>query len=289
MNYNMPLYRPPSEAYSLIVQATLGCSHNKCTFCDMYKTKKFIIKPIEQIKKEIDYYRETVKTASRIFLADGDALIIGFEMLSEIIVYIKERFPECNRISMYGSPKSILLKSEKELKELKNLGVFLIYLGLESGDDEVLKSVNKGVVVKEIIDAGLKVKGAGIKLSITAIAGLGGKALSNNHAINTGRAVSVIQPEYFSILSLMYNKNTELYKNIENGSFVPLENFEILNEIKKIIQNIDTESNIIFRSNHASNYLSLEGTFPKDKNKIIDEIDAALENNLLIPEIYRAL
>lgn len=289
MNYNMPLYRPPSEAYSLIVQATLGCSHNKCTFCDMYKTKKFIIKPIEQIKKEIDYYRETVKTAPRVFLADGDALIIEFEMLSEIIVYIKERFPECNRISMYGSPKSILLKSEKELKELKNLGVFLIYLGLESGDDEVLKSVNKGVVVKEIIDAGLKVKGAGIKLSITAIAGLGGKALSNNHAINTGRAVSVIQPEYFSILSLMYNKNTELYKNIENGSFVPLENFEILNEIKKIIQNIDTESNIIFRSNHASNYLSLEGTFPKDKNKIIDEIDAALENNLLIPEIYRAL
>ena len=289
MNYNMPLYRPPSEAYSLIVQATLGCSHNKCTFCDMYKTKKFIIKPIEQIKKEIDYYRETVKTASRIFLADGDALIIGFEMLKEIIVYIKERFPECNRISMYGSPKSILLKSEKELKELKNLGVFLIYLGLESGDDEVLKSVNKGVVVNEIIDAGLKVKAAGIKLSITAIAGLGGKALSNNHAINTGRAVSVIQPEYFSILSLMYNKNTELYKNIENGSFVPLENFEILNEIKKIIQNIDTESNIIFRSNHASNYLSLEGTFPKDKNKIIDEIDKALENNLLIPEMYRAL
>ncbi|MBP6322606.1 MAG: radical SAM protein [Fusobacteriaceae bacterium] len=289
MNYNMPLYRPPSEAYSLIVQATLGCSHNKCTFCDMYKTKKFIIKPIEQIKKEIDYYRETIKSAPRVFLADGDALIIEFEMLSEIIVYIKERFPECNRISMYGSPKSILLKSEKELKELKNLGVFLIYLGLESGDDEVLKSVNKGVVVKEIIDAGLKVKGAGIKLSITAIAGLGGKALSNNHAINTGRAVSVIQPEYFSILSLMYNKNTELYKNIENGSFVPLENFEILNEIKKIIQNIDTESNIIFRSNHASNYLSLEGTFPKDKNKIIDEIDKALENNLLIPEMYRAL
>ncbi|MBP9510222.1 MAG: radical SAM protein [Fusobacteriaceae bacterium] len=289
MNYNMPLYRPPSEAYSLIVQATLGCSHNKCTFCDMYKTKKFIIKPIEQIKKEIDYYRETIKSAPRVFLADGDALIIEFEMLSEIIVYIKERFPECNRISMYGSPKSILLKSEKELKELKNLGVFLIYLGLESGDDEVLKSVNKGVVVNEIIDAGLKVKAAGIKLSITAIAGLGGKALSNNHAINTGRAVSVIQPEYFSILSLMYNKNTELYKDIENGSFAPLENFEILNEIKKIIQNIDTESNIIFRSNHASNYLSLEGTFPKDKNKIIDEIDKALENNLLIPEMYRAL
>lgn len=289
MNYNMPLYRPPSEAYSLIVQATLGCSHNKCTFCDMYKTKKFIIKPIEQIKKEIDYYRETIKSAPRVFLADGDALIIEFEMLSEIIVYIKERFPECNRISMYGSPKSILLKSEKELKELKNLGVFLIYLGLESGYDEVLKNVNKGLVVKEIIDAGLKVKGAGIKLSITAIAGLGGKALSNNHAINTGRAVSVIQPEYFSILSLMYNKNTELYKDIEDGSFAPLENFEILNEIKKIIQNIDTESNIIFRSNHASNYLSLEGTFPKDKNKIIDEIDKALENNLLIPEMYRAL
>lgn len=289
MNYNMPLYRPPSEAYSLIIQATLGCSHNKCTFCDMYKTKKFIIKPIEQIKKEIDYYRESVKSAPRVFLADGDALIIEFEMLKEIVVYIKERFPECNRISMYGSPKSILLKSENELKELKKIGVFLIYLGLESGDEEVLKSVNKGVSIKEIIDAGLKVKEAGIKLSVTAIAGLGGKALSDNHAINTGRAISIIQPEYFSILSLMYNKNTELYKNIEDGSFTPLENFEILNEIKKIIQNIDAESNIIFRSNHASNYLSLEGTFPKDKNKIICEIETALENNLLIPEIYRAL
>ena len=289
MNYNMPLYRPPSEAHSLIVQATLGCSHNKCTFCDMYKTKKFIIKPIDQIKKEIDYYRESVKSAPRVFLADGDALIIKFEMLKEIIVYIKEKFPECNRISMYGSPKSILLKSETELKELKNLGVFLIYLGLESGDEDVLKNVNKGVNVREIIDAGIKVKESGIKLSITAIAGLGGKAFSDTHAINTGRAISLIQPEYFSILSLMYNKNTELYKNIENGSFVPLENFEILNEIKKIIQNIDTESNIIFRSNHASNYLSLEGTLPKDKNKIIDKIETALENNLLIPEIYRAL
>lgn len=289
MNYNMPLYRPPSEAYSLIIQVTLGCSHNKCTFCDMYKMKKFIIKPIEIIKKEIDYFRAVTQEAPRIFLADGDALIIKFEMLKEIIIYIKEKFPECNRISMYGSPKSILLKSVEELKELKKLGVFLIYLGLESGDNEVLKRVNKGVSAEEIVEAGLRVKEAKIKLSVTAIAGLGGKEYSEQHAINTGKIISEITPEYFSILSLMYNKNTVLYEEIRDSKFTPLKNFEVLEEIKKIIQNIDVTSNIIFRSNHASNYVSLEGNLPKDKEKIIREIEVSLKNKYLTSEDMRAL
>lgn len=289
MNYNMPLYRPPSEAYSLIIQITLGCSHNKCTFCDMYKMKKFTIKPIETIKKEVDYFRAITQEAPRIFLADGDALIIKFEMLKEIIVYIKEKFPECNRISMYGSPKSILLKSVDELKELKALGVFLIYLGLESGDNEVLKKVNKGVTAEEIVEAGLKVKEAKIKLSVTAIAGLGGKECSEQHAINTGKIISKIAPEYFSILSLMYSKNTMLYEEIKNSKFTPLKNFEVLKEIKKIIQNIDVTSNIIFRSNHASNYVSLEGNLPKDKEKIINDIEVSLKNKYLTSEDMRAL
>lgn len=289
MNYNMPLYRPPSEAYSLIIQVTLGCSHNRCTFCDMYKMKKFIIKPLEIIKKEIDYFRATTQEAPRIFLADGDALIIKFEMLKEIILYIKEKFPECNRISMYGSPKSILLKSADELKELKALGVFLIYLGLESGDNEVLKKVDKGVTAEEIVEAGLKVKEAKIKLSVTAIAGLGGKENSEQHAINTGKIISEINPEYFSILSLMYNKNTVLYEEIKDLKFTPLKNFEILEEIKEIIKNIDANSNIIFRSNHASNYISLEGNLPKDKEKIINEIELALKNKYLTSEDMRAL
>lgn len=289
MNYNMPLYRPPSEAYSLIIQVTLGCSHNKCTFCDMYKMKKFIIKPIEIIKKEIDYFRAVTQEAPRIFLADGDALIIKFEMLKEIIIYIKEKFPECNRISMYGSPKSILLKSVEELKELKKLGVFLIYLGLESGDNEVLKRVNKGVSAEEIVEAGLRVKEAKIKLSVTAIAGLGGKEYSEQHAINTGKIISEITPEYFSILSLMYSKNTVLYEEIRDSKFTPLKNFEVLEEIKKIIQNIDVTSNIIFRSNHASNYVSLEGNLPKDKEKIIREIEVSLKNKYLTSEDMRAL
>ena len=149
--YDYPLYRPPSEAYSLIIQTTLGCSHNKCTFCSMYKSKKFTIKPLEQIKKEIDFFRIYVKKAERIFLADGDALIMPMKILKEIFIYINEKFPEAERISLYGSPKSILLKTPEELLELKNLGLGLIYLGVESGSDKILSSVKKGVSREEII------------------------------------------------------------------------------------------------------------------------------------------
>lgn len=289
MKYDMPLYRPPSEAYSLIIQVTLGCSHNECSFCDMYKNKKFIIKNIDAIKNEIDIFRKNTKEVKRIFLADGDALIIKFEILKEILLYIKEKFPECNRISLYGSPKSIMLKSENELKELKKLGLFIVYLGVESGDDEVLKNVNKGVNSKEILKAALKIKNTGIKLSVTAIAGLGGKEKSKNHAIKTGEIISKISPEYFSILTLMYNSKTKIYEQIKNRELTPLKNTEVLEEIKYIIKNIDAKSGIIFRSNHASNYISLEGILPKDKEKLIKDIEKALKEEKFILERYRSL
>lgn len=289
MNYHMPLYRPPSEADSLIIQATLGCSHNRCSFCDMYKSKKFIIKPVEQIKNEIDFLRESEKDVKRVFMADGDALIIKFEDLKSILLYIKEVFPECRRVSMYGSPKSILLKSIEELTELKKLGVSLIYLGVESGDDNVLKAVNKGVSSQEIIDASLKVKEAGIKLSVTVIAGLAGKENSEKHAVNTGKLISKISPQYFSILTLMYNKGSEIYKEIVTGRFTTLNGIEVLKEIRLLIENIDSKENIIFRSNHASNYVNLEGVLPKDREKIISHIDYFLREEILISERYRRL
>lgn len=287
--YDYPLYRPPSEAYSLIIQATLGCSQNKCTFCSMYKSKKFTIKPLEQIKKEIDFFRIYVKKAERIFLADGDALIMPMKILKEIFIYINEKFPEAERISLYGSPKSILLKTPEELLELKNLGLGLIYLGVESGSDKILSSVKKGVSREEIIAAGKKVKKVGIPLSVTAIAGLGGKENSIEHAVETASLISEINPDYFGVLTLMLEEGTELLEEYKKGNFIPLSSSEILEETKLMIKNINVKEKCIFRSNHASNYVSLKGTLPYEKENILKTIDYALENNEIKSEFLRRL
>lgn len=287
--YDYPLYRPPSEAYSLIIQATLGCSQNKCTFCSMYKSKKFTIKPLEQIKKEIDFFRIYVKKAERIFLADGDALIMPMKILKEIFIYINEKFPEAERISLYGSPKSILLKTPEELLELKNLGLGLIYLGVESGSDKILSSVKKGVSREEIITAGKKVKKVGIPLSVTAIAGLGGKENSIEHAVETASLISEINPDYFGVLTLMLEEGTELLEEYKKGNFIPLSSSEILEETKLMIKNINVKEKCIFRSNHASNYVSLKGTLPYEKENILKTIDSALENNEIKSEFLRRL
>lgn len=287
--YDYPLYRPPSEAYSLIIQATLGCSQNKCTFCSMYKSKKFTIKPLEQIKKEIDFFRIYVKKAERIFLADGDALIMPMKILKEIFIYINEKFPEAERISLYGSPKSILLKTPEELLELKNLGLGLIYLGVESGSNKILSSVKKGVSREEIIAAGKKVKKVGIPLSVTAIAGLGGKENSIEHAVETASLISEINPDYFGVLTLMLEEGTELLEEYKKGNFIPLSSSEILEETKLMIKNINVKEKCIFRSNHASNYVSLKGTLPYEKENILKTIDYALENNEIKSEFLRRL
>ena len=287
--YDYPLYRPPSEAYSLIIQATLGCSQNKCTFCSMYKSKKFTIKPLEQIKKEIDFFRIYVKKAERIFLADGDALIMPMKILKEIFIYINEKFPEAERISLYGSPKSILLKTPEELLELKNLGLGLIYLGVESGSDKILSSVKKGVSREEIIAAGKKVKKVGIPLSVTAIAGLGGKENSIDHAVKTASLISEINPDYFGVLTLMLEEGTELLEEYKKGNFIPLSSSEILEETKLMIKNINVKEKCIFRSNHASNYVSLKGTLPYEKENILKTIDYALKNNDIKSEFLRRL
>ena len=287
--YDYPLYRPPSEAYSLIIQATLGCSQNKCTFCSMYKSKKFTIKPLEQIKKEIDFFRIYIKKAERIFLADGDALIMPMKILKEIFIYINEKFPEAERISLYGSPKSILLKTPEELLELKNLGLGLIYLGVESGSDKILSSVKKGVSREEIITAGKKVKKVGIPLSVTAITGLGGKENSIEHAVETASLISEINPDYFGVLTLMLEEGTELLEEYKKGNFIPLSSSEILEETKLMIKNINVKEKCIFRSNHASNYVSLKGTLPYEKENILKTIDYALKNNEIKSEFLRRL
>ena len=283
------IYRPPSEAYSIILQVTIGCSHNKCTFCNMYKSKKFSIKPIEKIKSEIEYFRKRVKYAERIFLADGDAMIIPTEMLLEILAYIKKVFPECKRISSYATPKSIKLKTNDELRKIRESGISLLYIGLESGDDKVLEKINKGVSSDELAALCKKAKEAGFSLSVTFIAGILGKKDWKNHAVNTGKLISRIEPDYVGILSLMLEEGTEIYTEYLKGEFQEAEGIDILKEIEKMIENINVKVPVIFRANHASNYLNLGGTFPQDKERLISQIKDALDRYDVKDKKYRRL
>ncbi|MDH6457767.1 radical SAM superfamily enzyme YgiQ (UPF0313 family) [Fusobacterium sp. PH5-7] len=283
------IYRPPSEAYSIILQATIGCSHNKCTFCSMYKSKKFSIKPIEKIKNEIEYFRKRVKYAERIFLADGDAMIIPTEMLLEILAYIKKVFPECKRISSYATSKSIELKTNDELRKIRESGISLLYIGLESGDDKVLEKINKGVSSDELAALCKKAKEAGFSLSVTFIAGILGKKDWKDHAVNTGKLISRIEPDYVGILSLMLEEGTEIYTEYLKGEFQEAEGIDILKEIEKMIENINVKVPVIFRANHASNYLNLGGTFPQDKERLISQIKDALDRYDVKDKKYRRL
>ena len=277
MQYEGMVYRPPSEAYSLIVQATVGCSHNKCTFCSMYKSDNFKIKSLESIKMDLTNSRKRVNRIERIFLADGDALVMKNEELVQILEYIREIFPECKRVGIYGSPKSILLKTVEELKELKDLGIGIIYLGVESGSEKILKCINKGVTRDEMINAGRMVVESGIRLSMTLISGLGGMDNSEEHSIESAKIINEIQPDYVGLLTLMLHKETPLYEDIEEGRFSLMNPRQLLKETRLMVEHIDVERPCVFRSNHASNYINLAGTLNRDKETILEQIDRGLE------------
>ena len=289
MRYEGRLYRPPSEAYSLIVQATIGCSHNKCTFCSMYKEDKFRIRPTEEIIEDLLLGRKHYKKIKRVFLADGDALIIKTEELVKILQAIKNIFPECERVGIYGSPKSILLKTKEELDELRDLGLGIIYLGLESGSDKILKDIKKGVNSKEMIEAGKKIKDSNIKSSVTLISGIGGKENSIEHALESARVLNAMEPDYIGLLTLLLEEGTELYEEVKNGKFQILNPKEVLIETKNLVENLEID-NCIFRSNHASNYLSLRGTLMEDKELILKQIEEGLKyDGYDDKELYRRL
>ncbi len=295
--YDFPLYRPPSEAYSLIIQITLGCSHNRCTFCSMYKDKKFIIKPIDEIKKEIDTFRQIYKNRmiEKIFLADGDALVVPTNTLAEILDYIKLVFPECKRVSIYGTAIAINNKSIEDLKLLYSKGLTLVYLGVESGDDDALKFIKKGVTNKKVVELCKKIMSTGIDLSITLIAGLLGKGRDNTmHAINSAKTIVDISPKYASILNLRLYEGTELYEMMKNKQYDYLDGVDVLKEMKLMLETIKQHSDeikkpIIFRANHASNYLNLKGDLPQDIDRMIKEIDYAIENEAIHVNEYRFL
>lgn len=289
MNYIGRIFRPPSEARSLIIQITVGCSHNKCNFCTMYKEKQFRVRKIEEVKPIIDEFSTYHPATRRIFLADGDALIAKTEYLKQIINYIHQKFKHIERIGIYGSSRAVNLKTEQELKELKQMGLGIIYMGLESGSDQILKYINKGETVEQIITAGQKVIKAGIKLSLTAISGMGGLENSQQHAIQTAKAVSQIKPDYLGLLTLMVEKQTSLYQDIIDKKFTLMDPYQIAHENILLLENIDSQGTIL-RANHASNYLDLNGTLNQDKQKLIQELKQALqEDDAFKPEYFRLL
>ena len=278
MKYEGIVYRPPSEAYSLIVQVTIGCSQNHCAFCSMYKTKQFRIRSTDEIIDDFMEAREMYPKIEKIFLADGDALICPVQDLEMILKLIRKKFPECRQVTCYASPKSILLKKTDELKRLCQLGLSMVYMGLESGSDKVLEYMKKGADSKEMIKAAEKIHNAGIRLSVTAISGLGGKKWWKEHAVETGKVLSEMKPEYAGLLTLMIEEGVPLEQEIKSGRFQLMNPYEILIETREMLEHMDC-SGCIFRSNHASNYISLRGTLNKDKEKLIKQLDQAVSGS----------
>ena len=277
IQYNEPLFRPPSEAESLILQVTYGCSWNKCAFCEMYSSKSFKIRNEEEIIKDINSTAHAYQGIRKIFLADGNPMILATKKILPILYAIKNTFPKVRRVSTYALPRDILSKSLEELKTLREAGLNLIYIGIESGDDELLLKINKGETYNSTVDGLFKAKEAGIKLSVIIINGLGGTEYSDQHAINSAKILNEIQPEFASALVLSFPFGTEHFKKRFNGNFIPMNIIDLFKEMKTFISYSDLKSTI-FRSNHASNYLVLSGILSRDKQQFIDQINNAINN-----------
>lgn len=291
MHYEHPnrVIRPPSEAYSILLQATVGCSHNKCTFCGAYKGLRFKIKPEERILADIAYAARHFEDVRRVFICDGDALIIPQRRLLGILKEIERRLPWVTRVGLYANSKGIDLKTDEELAELAAHGLKIAYMGLESGDDLTLEKVKKGADAEKMIRMGKKIRRAGIKLSLTVLLGLAGRERSRIHAEATGRVLSEIDPEYVGALSLMLIPGTPLHEAYASGRFALIEPMEMLMELRTMIAHTHLTRGL-FHANHASNYLPIKARLPKDQEATLRRIDEALAGSIkLKPEWLRAL
>lgn len=275
VKYEGDIYRPPSEAKSLILQATIGCSHNRCTFCGMYKRKKFRVREFEELEKEIIAVSQMMPRTRRIFLADGNALAIPFELLSRILQLLQDAFPKLERVSLYGNPQDLLEKSVEQLRELKNLKLGIIYLGIESGSAAVLKEIRKGVTPQQIAEGASRAKQAGVPLSITVINGLAGLEGTEEHAGETASLLNKIDPEYLGLLSLMTVPGTTTHRCFKEGLLTPLSPWELLKEIRMMVEGLSL-TNCVFRANHASNYLPIKAVLSRDKEQLLAELDQVI-------------
>ncbi|MFH0783482.1 MAG: radical SAM protein [Pseudomonadota bacterium] len=289
MHYQGNIFRPPSEAYSILLQITTGCSHNKCTFCGMYKGTRFSIKDDETIMADLDFAAQHCRNQDRLFLCDGDALILPQQRLLSILKAIRAKLPWVKRIGTYANTKSIRMKNPEQLHELHSAGLGIAYMGLESGDDTTLRNINKGADAKQMIDMGKKLRASGMKLSITVLLGIGGRERSHVHARETGRVLSAIDPEYVGALSLMLTPNTPLFAASNRGEFSLLTSTEMLEELAIMFAATEL-SDGYFHANHASNYLPIKAKLPKDKDATLQLISRALAGKITLkPEYMRGL
>lgn len=286
VQYIDPVYRPPSEARSLILPVTNGCSWNKCTFCEMYTDpqKKFSVRPEEVVLQEIQRASEQLSGVRRIFLADGDAMVLSLRRLMTILEAIKTAFPALNRVSAYCLPRNVSKKSIEDLKQLKRLGLSMLYVGIESGDDEVLERINKGETAQSTYEAVNKIHQAGIKTSVMVLNGLGGKALSEKHALNSAELINRLQPNYLSTLVLTFHKGPERFSASFGDDFQPLNTSELFNEMHTFVAALQLE-NTIYRSDHISNRLALKGILGKDKEMLLQQIQSAMSHQQDFPDI----
>jgi radical SAM superfamily enzyme YgiQ (UPF0313 family) len=291
MKYEGMIFRPPSEAESLILQVTVGCSHNRCTFCGAYREKSFRVKSFEEVKEDIDEVLPYGPQIEKVFLADGNALAIQQDDLLRILDYLKAHLSGIRRVGLYANAKDILRKDLEDLKKLRAMGLGILYLGLESGHPEVLKRIKKNGTVDQLVRAAQRVKDSGILLSVTVILGIGGEEYSLAHAEETGKVLSKMDPDFVGALSLMIVPGTPIEKEIETGKLVLPTPFGMIQELEKMIENFHV-TNCFFASNHASNYLPLRVRLPEEREQALRRIREVLRRKdpaLLKPEYLRAL
>lgn len=282
IEYDTPVFRPPSEGRSFLIQVTIGCSNNKCTYCDMYRSKTYRVRPIEDIIKDIEksaeYFQSIGQTPDKIFLCDGDALGAPMEILIKVLDKLNSLFPNLRRIGIYATAQNILEKSEEELKLLASKNLNIAYLGLESGDDKILHMIVKGNTAEEMRRASLKIKDCGFKLSTIVMLGVGGKKYTEQHIENTAKMIGVTSPQFFSFLTTFSVPGTPYHKMEERGLIQPLTSKELLNEMYGILNKAEFDSNsVIFRANHVSNMLPLGGVLPRDTESILSQIDTWIQ------------
>ena len=275
MQYEGAIYRPPSEASSLIIQVTVGCTHNGCTFCSMYKAKQFRLRPLEEILADLRAARRRYADVRQVFFADGDALVLPTAKLLQLLEAVRALFPACRRVGIYSRASHILRKSEEELRALQETGLGIVYIGAESGSDEVLRRIHKGETAEQMIAAVQKAERAGIQTSVTFILGLGSRELLEEHARKTGEMISRMGASYVGLLTLLLEPEAPLYAAARSGKFLPLTPAETVEELEIILTHAHCETETILRSNHASNWLILKGTLPADREGLLAQVRAA--------------
>lgn len=284
LHYEEPVFRPPSEANSLILQITIGCSQNHCTFCGMYKMKQFRVRDADEIVTEIEQLPAQIKqSCQRIFLADGDALIYPQSSLLRVLDVLNEVFPQLTRIGIYASPASLVNKTEEELLALRKKKLRILYFGLESGDDITLEVVNKGYSALQMLEGCQKAQAVGMKLSVTAILGLAGRGRSDEHALATARWINELSPEYFSLLTLFRRHNDAYFERID-----PLTQGQIIEEALLLTNHLNPHRTIL-RSNHVSNLMHLAGSYPKDRERIVAQVTSALTEARRHPQWFNSV